>query len=200
MLHPTGGFFASLDSDSDGAEWAFNIWGAGDTRQALAGFEHAGLALAALRITPHANFEGRTVLRRAAELEALAVAHSVPNAEIEAVRNAGGTHLLDARPRRTPPACEDRIFAEWNGLPLMLLAEAARATHEEQDRSASQELAAFLASTLMHADRIVRTWRDIQPGPTGVLQDDAALALGFLAKYRATLTCDSSTRLNAWVM
>jgi uncharacterized protein YyaL (SSP411 family) len=87
------------------------------------------------------------------------------------------------RAGRTPPTCDDKIVAEWNGLALMALAEAARATHEEQYRSASQAPAAFLASTLIHADRIVRTWRDGQPGPTGVLA--AYAAMGFLAQYQS---------------
>jgi hypothetical protein len=185
MRHPAGGFFASLDADSDGAEGAFYIWEAGDARQALADFEAAEFALAALSLTPDGNFEGRTVLHRTADLDSLAGAHGIPTAEIEGVLAAAGGRLLEARARRTRPSCDDKIVAEWNGLTLMAMAEAGRATGNHLYRQASRELAGFLASTLIDGDRIIRTWRDGHSGPAGVLADFAALALGFLAQYES---------------
>jgi uncharacterized protein YyaL (SSP411 family) len=184
MHHPAGGFFASLDADSDGAEGAFYVWETGDAGLALAGLDGAEFALAALSVTPGGNFEGRSVLRRAADLERIAAAHGIPTAGIEAVLAAAGNRLLEARARRTPPACDDKIVAEWNGLTLLALAEAGRATGNDLYRQRSRDLASFLASTLIDGDRIVRTWRDGHPGPVGVLADFAALALGFLAQYQ----------------
>ena len=185
MRHPAGGFFASLDADSDGAEGTFYIWEAGDARQALADFEAAEFALAALSLTPDGNFDGRTVLHRTADLDSLAGAHGIPTAEIEGVLAAAGAGLLEARARRTRPSCDDKIVAEWNGLTLMAMAEAGRATGNHLYRQASRELAEFLASTLIDGDRIIRTWRDGHSGPAGVLADFAALALGFLAQYQS---------------
>jgi len=185
MRHSAGGFFASLDADSDGDEGAFYIWEAGEARQALSGFEGAEFALAALSVTPGGNFEGQCVLRRAADLERITAAHGIPTAGIEGVLAAAGNRLLEARTRRTPPACDDKIVAEWNGLTLLALAEAGRATGNDLYRNASRDLAGFLASTLIDGDHIVRTWRDGHAGPAGVLADFAALAFGFLAQYQS---------------
>ncbi len=184
MRHSAGGYFASLDADSDGAEGSFYIWEAGEARQALSGLEGAEFALAALSVTPGGNFEGQCVLRRAVDLESIAAAQGIPAAGIEGVLAAAGNRLLEARARRTPPACDDKIVAEWNGLTLLALAEAGRATGNDVYRNASRDLAGFLASTLIDGDRIVRTWRDGHAGPAGVLADFAALAFGFLAQYQ----------------
>ncbi len=92
--------------------------------------------------------------------------------------------LLARRADRPPPATDDKIIAEWNGLGLLVLAESARATGNADFLEASRNLAAFLADCLVKGDRVHRTWRDGHLGQPGLLADHAALALGFLAQYQ----------------
>jgi len=184
LRHPDGGLWASLDADSDGAEGSFYVWSFDEARQVLAGEPAQEFVLAALSLTPEGNFEGRTVLRRPADLAAVADAHSVSSPEAEASLQAGARLLLERRSQRRRPACDDKIVAEWNGLGLIALAEAARATGDVTYFDAARALSTFLAECLMDGDRVHRTWRDGRAGPPGLLADHAALALGFLAQYQ----------------
>ncbi len=184
LRHPDGGLLASLDADSDGGEGTFYVWSFDEARQALAGEAGREFALAALSLTPEGNFEGRTVLRRPSDLAAVADAHGVPPDDAEAILQAAAGILLERRSQRQRPACDDKIVAEWNGLGLIALAEAARATGDRTYFDAARSLSTFLADCLMDGDRVHRTWRDGKPGPPGLLADHAALALGFLAQYQ----------------
>ncbi len=184
LRHKAGGLFASLDADSDGSEGTFYVWSLDDARRALAAHPARDFALAALSLTSEANFDGRSVLRRPAELSALASAHGVPLDAVESMLQAAGDILLEQRTHRARPACDDKIVAEWNGLALVALAEAARATGEGTTLEAARALAAFLAECLVAGNQVHRTWRDGHSGPPGLLADHAALALGFLAQYQ----------------
>jgi uncharacterized protein len=184
LRHQDGGLFASLDADSEGSEGTFYVWSQDEARQALAGLEARDFALAAFGLTPGGNFEGRTVLRRSADLAAVAHAHGVPTGEAEAILQSAAETLLERRSQRVRPACDDKIVAEWNGLGLIAFAEAARATGNPEYHQAARGLATFLAECLVDGDHVHRTWRDGKTGPSGLLADHAALALGFLAQYQ----------------
>jgi uncharacterized protein YyaL (SSP411 family) len=184
MRHPSGGLFASLDADSAGGEGTFYIWTYEEALQALRRLPQHDLALALLGITREGNFEGRTVLHRPGDLTAVADAHGLSTANAEALLKAASELLLAQRATRHRPATDDKIVAEWNGLGLIVLAEAARATGSTDYLRAASDLASFLADCLVEGDRVYRTWRDGRQGPPGMLADHAALSLGFLAQYQ----------------
>ncbi len=78
MAHPQGGFYASLDADSEGEEGKFYAWTLQEIRQALDDPQDAALFIAAYAITETGNFEGKTVLQRALEDAPLAEMFDLP--------------------------------------------------------------------------------------------------------------------------
>ena len=63
MTHPDGGFYSSLDADSEGEEGKFYVWSLDEIRELLK--EDSEFFEAAYGITAPGNWEGRTVLQRA---------------------------------------------------------------------------------------------------------------------------------------
>ncbi|MCB0756783.1 MAG: thioredoxin domain-containing protein, partial [Flavobacteriales bacterium] len=61
MTHPLGGFYSSLDADSEGEEGKFYVWTLDEIREVLK--DDAGFFEAAYGITAKGNWEGKTVLQ-----------------------------------------------------------------------------------------------------------------------------------------
>lgn len=167
-----GGFFSSLDADSDGEEGRFYVWTPEEVRQAL-GADDARAVLDAFGVTSDGNFEGRTVLH---------VVHSEAPAVMARVREG----LLAYRDQRSRPHRDEKILAGWNGLMLRTMAEAARLTERDDYLEHARRNARFLLSRLRTANRMLRSYKDGRAMLHGYLEDQAAVADGLLALYEAT--------------
>jgi uncharacterized protein len=184
MTSPTGGFYSSLDADSDGEEGRFYVWTA-DELDALLGAD-APIVRAYYGVTPEGNFEGRSILHvpRAEDAVAAEMGRDVGRVR-DAVSRA--RHVLyDARAERTWPARDEKVLAAWNGLMLRALAEGARAFGSPRYRELALTNGAFLFGTMVRNDRVMRSHKDGSTRIAGYLEDHAAVALGALALYDLT--------------
>ncbi len=183
MRSPDGGFFASLDADSEGVEGKFYTWADSEIEAALHDGQLIELARLAFDLKPGGNLDGSHVLAFPHSLQSLA--EQLGTEPVELARRLDGVRerLFVLRSARIRPATDDKIITGWNGLLLAALAECADATGRADMLSAAQELAAFLLEHLMAAGELRRTWRAGVAGPHAFLEDHAALALGLLALY-----------------
>jgi uncharacterized protein YyaL (SSP411 family) len=184
MVSPEGGFYSSLDADSEGEEGTFYVWSAGEV--AAAAGADAELALAAWGVTDAGNFEGRNVLHVAADREALGDRFALAAADVEARLERVRAALLSVRDRRERPARDDKIVAAWNGLMLRSIAMAARVFGDDRYRRLAIANAEFLVEALIVDGRVRRAWRDGAVRPEGFLEDQAAVALGLLELHGLT--------------
>src|SRR5512145_2946567 len=70
MTHAQGGFYSSLDADSEGEEGKFYVWTLDEIREILK--DDSEFFEAAYGITAKGNWEGKTVLQRAIDDATLA--------------------------------------------------------------------------------------------------------------------------------
>ena len=184
LTAPEGGAYASTDADSEGEEGKYFVWTVDEVR-AVAGAD-ADVATLAFGLRHGGNFEGRTVLT--ARLSPAEVARRLGQPE-EAVRAAverARGALLARRATRVAPATDDKCIASWNGLLLRACCEAAMAFGDDARREQALRLAHFLRTRLVRGDRVLRSWtRGTARGP-GLLEDQAAVALGFVHAYALT--------------
>ncbi len=117
MLTPLGAFAASYDADSEGEEGKFYVWSKPEIDEALPAGE-ARLFSQVYDVTEAGNWEGHNILNRLRMLDLL-------DDERER-RLAGSREILFARrSQRVPPGYDDKVLADWNGLMIQALAEAA---------------------------------------------------------------------------
>jgi len=183
---PQGGFASSLDADSGGGEGDFYLWSPAQVEAALGDRESARLVCLALGVTEQGDVEGRSVLRRALTLEELGRKAGAPSEQVEAELREAAAALFAARADRPPPARDDKVVAEWNGLLLCALAEAGSVLDRADYRRAALRLGEFALQHLYQDGRLARSWRDGRRGPPGYLADYAALGLGCLALYQCS--------------
>ena len=185
MKDPHGGFYSSYDADSEGEEGKYYVWSLSEIKEAIGDPTIAEIAIAAYGASEGGNFEGSNILYRAMDPEALASNFSTSTSEIEAQLTSARTALLQTRSVRIAPGLDNKVLTSWNGLMLISLAEAARATQNADYLAAAQELAAFLLDNMIVDGKLLRSWRGGQARYTAYLEDHAALGLGLLALYQA---------------
>ena len=168
---PEGGFAASLDADSDGAEGAYYVWTPAQLREVL-GAADGAFAAAVFGVTAGGTFEhGTSVLQRRAD---------PADADRERFDRIRGV-LLTAREGRTRPGRDDKVVAAWNGMAIGALAEAGLLFGRPDLIAAAQDAAELLLSLHVRAGRLLRTSRDGVAGTSaGLLEDYACVAAGML--------------------
>ena len=185
MRHAEGGFYSSYDADSEGEEGKFYMWSIEEINATIEDPKLAELLIAAYGATEAGNFEGSNIFYRASKPEALAEQLSMDVETVEKRLAEARELLLQARRQRIHPGLDDKVLTAWNGLALIALAEAARATQNEEYLLAAQTQANFLLVNLLVDGKLLRSWRDGKAQYTAYLEDHAALGLGLLALYQS---------------
>lgn len=184
MRSREGGFYSSLDADSEGEEGKFYVWSIEELTSLLGA--DAPLALAYWGVSPEGNFEGMNILHVPHEETVVAKRQGVTIDELREAIARARRALYDARGRRVPPGRDEKILASWNGLMVRALAEAARAFNDERYRAAAIESGTFLFRALVRDGRALRSYKDGVARIAGFLEDHASLGLAALALYELT--------------
>ena len=189
LTDPTGGFYSSLDADSDGEEGAYYTWTRDGIQSALGNDQRFELFAGAYGITDRGNWEGRTVLQRALDDSSLATRFGLDAKVIPGKLAECNSILLKVRGARSRPATDDKVLTSWNGLMLRALAEAATVIDDSSRRQRYLDAATRNAAFLLQAARLEgslrHSWRKRKAGAQGFLEDYASLALGLLQLYQA---------------
>lgn len=211
MTSPDGGWYSSLDADSEGHEGKFYIWtlqeirdilgasiskseldaaesGAADPQSESTPISQSELDAAILHwgLTESGNFENANILHVEVALETVAGRFGVDLSQLQHSLAKCRTLILRARDKRERPARDDKIIASWNGLMLRSVAEAARAFGSETLRTRALAAAEFFQKNLIENGRVYRSSLDGVRVVSGYLEDYAALGLGFIALYELT--------------
>ncbi len=186
LRHEDGGFYSSLDADSEGEEGRFYVWDAAEIQETLG--PDAGLFMRYYDVTPGGNWEGKNILRVVGNLEELAQESGLSTAKAEQHLAAARQKLYDLRAQRVWPGLDDKVLTAWNGLMLAAFAEAGQALDRPDYTQIAEQNAQFLYDTMRNgADRLFRTWKaGASARYNGYLEDYAYLADGLLALYQTT--------------
>jgi uncharacterized protein YyaL (SSP411 family) len=190
MLGP-GGFFSSLDADSEHEEGKFYVWTEAEV-DAMLGARTARFK-AFYDVTPAGNWEGKTILNRLQHLELVAP-------PVEAELSACRAVLFHAREERVRPGLDDKVLADWNGLTIAALAKAGAAFDRPDWLDLAADALAFVADEMTGGDgRLRHSWRDGRQGPPAVLDDYANMSRAALALFEATGDANCLERARGWV-
>ncbi len=185
LTHPAGGFFSSLDANSQGEEGIFYLWSYSELQQALSPDGDFDWFQRVYGISQEGNFEGKMVLQRVAELPELATSLDISEEDLAARLKRVHQKLLALRASRIRPGTDDKVLVSWNGLALRAFAEAARYLHRPDYLAAAQRCADFLLTNLYLNKRLKRSWREQKAIQPGFLEDYASLIIGLLALYQS---------------
>jgi len=186
MRHSDGGFYSSLDADSEGVEGKFYVWSADEVREILG--EDAAIFMAMYDVTDGGNWEGDNILRLSIRSSEIIAEFGIDEKEFDSRIAAARRKLYEVRSKRIWPGLDDKVLTAWNGLMLAAFAEAAQVLGRADYRDVAISNAEFLYATMRAEDgRLLRTWKaGSQAKYNGYLEDYAFLAEGLLALYQTT--------------
>jgi uncharacterized protein YyaL (SSP411 family) len=184
MTSPEGGFYSSLDADSEGHEGKFYVWSDEELDQLLGADARAFKAY--YGVVRGGNFEGKSILHVPADAAVVASRVGVDPEMLDLILSRARRILLDTRSKRVWPARDEKILAAWNGLMLRGAATAARVFGLKDLTRLALRNGEFLWREMVRDGRVMRSHKDGVTRINGFLEDHAAVALGFLAVYELT--------------
>ncbi|MFD1515359.1 thioredoxin domain-containing protein [Halomarina rubra] len=204
LTHPDGGFYSTLDAESEvpaGAsddtadhgnreEGAFYVWTPEQVHAVLDDEELADLFCTRYGVTDSGNFErGTTVLGLSQSVETLAEEFDRSPEEVGEGLATARERLFDAREERPRPPRDDKVLAGWNGLMAWAFADGAL-TFGERFADTAADALGFVREQLWDAESgtLSRRYAAGHDGTAvpGYLEDYAFLGRGALATYEAT--------------
>jgi uncharacterized protein YyaL (SSP411 family) len=179
MQAPEGGYYSSLDADSEGEEGKFYVWTPDEVRDAIGEDDYAIFARRyGLDRSP--NFEGKWNLHVYQTIVELAKEFALDPAEIEQAVHRARSKLLELREQRIPPGRDDKVLTSWNGLMIRGMAIAGRHLEEPAWIESAERALDFIRDTLWKNGRLLATCKDGRAHLNAYLDDYVYLIDGIL--------------------
>ena len=159
MQSPEGGYYSSLDADSEGEEGRFYVWTKEEVQALLSADEYQVFA-PRYGFDQPANFEGQWNPHVYRSIETISDKLGVPAADIEARLLKARATLFNAREQRVRPGRDDKILVSWNALMIKGLAQAARAFDEARLQTSAEQGLHFIRQQMWHQERLYATCKD----------------------------------------
>jgi uncharacterized protein YyaL (SSP411 family) len=185
MQSPQGGFYSSLDADSEHEEGKFYVW----TPERAAGLlstEEYTIAASRYGLDQPPNFENRHWnLLVAQPVDAIAQAHDLPLEQVERLLASAQQKLFAARECRVHPGRDEKILVSWNALMIKGLAHAGRILDEPEWIASAQRAADFIRTMMWHNGRLLATCKDGKAHLNAYLDDYAFMLDALLELLQA---------------
>ncbi len=144
MQSPEGGYFSSLDADSEHEEGKFYVWSREEVSRCTTAEEYAVVA-AHYGLERPANFEGAYWhLHVALPLAGVATSLNRPLAECEYLLASAREKLFAAREERIRPGRDEKILTSWNALMIEGMAHAGRVLGRDDWLDSARRALAFI--------------------------------------------------------
>jgi uncharacterized protein YyaL (SSP411 family) len=165
MQSPEGGYYSSLDADSEGQEGKFYVWHKDAVAELLEKDEYAVFAHY-YGLNRAANFDGLWHLQVVEKTTDKAV-----NSLLEKARNK----LLQQRSTRIHPHCDDKILVSWNALAIKGMATAADTLAVDRYVSSAEQALIFIHDNMYRNGQLFASYRDGKAHLNAYLDDYAFL-------------------------
>jgi len=192
MTDPSGGFYASLDADSEGEEGKYYLWTKEEITDVL-GESDAEFFSSIYGVSPEGNFRdertgqasGKNILNLKETLNEFSRREGMDFKEVASKASSMREKLLRVREDRIHPKRDDKILTAWNGMMLGSLAYGGHHLQRPDYVEAASKCADFILDNLQTNGFLLRTNNEGAPVRQGYLEDYALLALGLLDLYEA---------------
>jgi uncharacterized protein YyaL (SSP411 family) len=175
MRSPQGGFYSSLDADSEGHEGKFYVWTRAEVQGLLTPQEYAAFSRR-FGLNLNANFEGEWHLHIVESIDDIAAALGESPPAVDLLIDRARAKLKAVRDGRVWPARDEKILTAWNALTIKGLAIAARVLNRPDLADAATAAVDFIRRTLWRDGRLLATTKDGRAHLPAYLDDYTFLA------------------------
>jgi hypothetical protein len=173
MQSPEGGYYSSLDADSEHEEGKFYVWRREEIASLLTPAEYA-IAAAHYGLEQPPNFENQRWHLRV----------NGPIGDENLLREAK-RKLFEAREKRVRPGRDDKILVSWNALAIRGMAHAGRVLGHPQWIASARRALDFVRTAMWRDGRLLATYKDARAHLKAYLDDYAFLLAAVLELLQA---------------
>jgi uncharacterized protein YyaL (SSP411 family) len=188
MQGPEGGYYSTLDADSEGEEGKFYVWSRREVDEHLG--ESAAELCAVYDITTAGNWDGTNIanLRRPRKelLADIAAQAEVSTEQVEESVESARHMLLEAREGRPRPGLDDKVLTDWNGLMIAAMCAGYRVLGDNRYLASAQQAGEFILREMMPTGRLLHTHREGRSRLLAYLDDYANMVGAFQELYACT--------------
>ncbi len=182
-----GGFYSSLDADSEGVEGKFYVWDETEIDSLITDPIQSKLFKEYFSIEKSGNWEHVNILHTSNRANDLAAQNGISQDELNSILTSVKEILMKHRNTRVRPGLDDKILSSWNGLMIRGLAEAYKATGNDRYKQEALKTMSFIESEQLQTDfRLQRNYKDGKSAVNGFLDDYANTIDGMIALYQIT--------------
>jgi len=184
MQSTEGGYYSTLDADSEGVEGKYYVWDKAEVEQILNVEEYAVFA-------PHfgfdgvANFEGQYHLHVFKKEEQICADLAISTIEFNNLLNNAKQKLFSLREKRIRPARDEKILTSWNALMIRAMAIAGRMLNNSEYIDSADLALNFIRNTMWKNQRLFATYKDGKAHLHAYLDDYAYLLDALLEMLQA---------------
>lgn len=178
MQSAEGGFYSSIDADSEGKEGQYYVWKKEQVKTILSADEYTVIELY-YGFNQPPNFENQWHLHIAQSISTIATLLNKSPHEITILIETSNNKLLAEREKRTPPTRDDKILTAWNGLTIKGLLIAGDKLEEPRFIVSSQQALQFIQQTLWKDKRLFASYKN-EKAPLMAYLDDYVYLLDAL--------------------
>ena len=124
MIDSKGGFYSSMDADSEGVEGKYYVWKRSEIEEIL-GKKDAAIFAQYFDITDEGNWEGNSIPRIIMKKSSLSNFLKIPKDKMDESLSSSRIKVKQHRASRIPPGTDDKVIVSWNGLMISSLAKAS---------------------------------------------------------------------------
>jgi len=175
MQSQEGGYYSSLDADSEHEEGKFYVWTPDEVRSLLSPEEYAVLA-------PHYGLDGPPNFENASWHLRVTGPLAPDGAGLLA---SGRRTLFEAREKRVRPGRDDKVLVSWNALMISGMARAAVVFGRSDWLASAKRALAFIRGTMWRNGRLLATYKDNKAHLNAYLDDYAFLLAALIEQLQA---------------
>ncbi len=174
MQSPQGGYYSSIDADSEGEEGKFYVWDRKEVK-AIVGEEHYKFFAYQYGLEQPANFEGQWHFYLHHTIEETAEKFALDLNECKEKINQSRTMLFSHREQRIRPELDDKILGSWNALMIKGMVTAGRVFERTDCIDSACKSLDFIMDNLWENNRLYATYKDGKAHLNAYLDDYAFL-------------------------
>lgn len=185
MQSPEGGYYSSIDADSEHEEGKFYVWDKDEVQNLLDEDEYA-VVLAHYGLDHRANFEDKDWhFYIAKDLARIAEHLNISLARAEELLQSARAKLFLAREKRIRPGRDEKVLTSWNALMIKAIANAAMVFDKPQWLQSARKALQFIRNHMWQKNRLLVTYKDGKAHLNGYLDDYAFILDALLVLLEA---------------
>ena len=151
MIDSKGGFYSSMDADSEGVEGKYYVWKRSEIEKIL-GKEDADIFAQYFDITEEGNWEGNSIPRIIMKKSSLSNFLKIPEDKMNESLSKSRIKVKEHRTSRIPPGTDDKVIVSWNGLMISSLAKASSVLGKKEYFDAADKAVDFIIKKMSKKD------------------------------------------------